>query len=682
VSLPGDPCPGSVSGTYNITVNPTPALAPFYSPDPLCSGVDYTLNSGVGSCPGCTFLWTSAASPPVSYADEDPLPLPGITVTAVTTLTYGISVTNSFGCNATGALPVTIIPYPVAGIISGATVTCGGDVVDYTVTGNNGPGTWSIGVDPSIATIDPLTGILTCADVPCTEYVPISFMVKNDCNPPAYASYGLTINPKPKAWVTYDGCLPACPGSTVTFHIFGTEGSYVTYHILPYGMPPVDYAVTMPSGPPCTITEYDVTVTATAPSLTFVLDAAQDLSNYCERLINQEITIDVGNPTAVLIAPSPQCPGIPVSYTITEGPSSGVVVIEPVGGGTPLYIYLDPLGSGTSATITPLGPVTYQIVSVWGCCVFALIGPPVTYTPLSVPLAGTIYGPTVACGGDIVHYTVTGNTGPGTWSIGVDPSIATIDPAAGVLTCADLPCAAYVPISFMVDNLCGPVYASYGVTINPKPTASVTYDGCLPACPGTPVTFHVFGTEGSYVTYHILPYGMPPVDYAITMPSGPPCTISEYDVTVTPAAPSLTFVLDAAQDLGTGCTRLINQEINVSVVAPTASLIAPQQAECPGVCVYYTVTGPPNGVVVIEPVGGGTPMYIYLDPIGAGTSGPICPMGPVSYQIVSIWGACCIYTALGPAVAYTPLPAPVMTLSATPNPVCEGGTFTLTCNLK
>jgi hypothetical protein len=120
VTLP--PC-GTDDATCTFVVSQDPVIAPYYLPNPLCSGTPYTLYSGITICSLATYtyLWTGLGG---FTAGFDPVPRPGAGAIYGISIPYTLTVTDNYGCSTTQILSVDINPAPDACVHYGSDPIC------------------------------------------------------------------------------------------------------------------------------------------------------------------------------------------------------------------------------------------------------------------------------------------------------------------------------------------------------------------------------------------------------------------------------------------------------------------------------------------------------------------------------------------------------------------------------
>ena len=117
-------------------------------------------------------------------------------VTALSGGTSNITYTIGTGCSTPLSTfkTLTVNPNVNAGTVSGASSLCVGATTTYTSNGTPG-GTW-ISIDPSVATVNATTGLVTAISAGTTN---ISYLVNTGCGSPAGTFKTITVNPKPTA---------------------------------------------------------------------------------------------------------------------------------------------------------------------------------------------------------------------------------------------------------------------------------------------------------------------------------------------------------------------------------------------------------------------------------------------------------------------------------------------------
>ncbi len=147
--------------TYTITINPSPVLTSTQTPDPICSGTEFSYDptSNVG---GTTFAWSRAAvagiSNPAASGSGNPLEVLNNITSLPVNVTY-IYTLSSNGCTnpSTYAVVVTVNPIPTLSSTLSPQPICSNTTFSYTPTSGT-PGTAFNWNRPAVVGISNLTG--------------------------------------------------------------------------------------------------------------------------------------------------------------------------------------------------------------------------------------------------------------------------------------------------------------------------------------------------------------------------------------------------------------------------------------------------------------------------------------------------------------------------------------------
>ncbi len=185
-----------------VTVNA--GASPIAGPSTVCVTQTIGLSDTAGGGSG---TWTAT---PAGIATVSPAGLVGGAAAGVATVTY----TLASGCYVTA--PVTVNPFPTA--ITGTMSACAGNT---SALGNGVPGgTWS-SLDPAIATVDAVTGVVT-AVAPGTATIVYGFA--GLCSTTTL----FTVNPSPVISAISETNPTTCGGTDGTILLDGlTTGSYL-----------------------------------------------------------------------------------------------------------------------------------------------------------------------------------------------------------------------------------------------------------------------------------------------------------------------------------------------------------------------------------------------------------------------------------------------------------------------
>lgn len=323
-----------------------------------------------------------------------------------------------------------------------------------------------------------------------------------------------------------------------------------------------------------------------------------------------------------------------------------------------------PVASGQNVTVG-CDEADYALVVVpyagFGC-------PDTLHTSVrrKMPIAGTISCPHGRiCAADPVSYAcfVTGNNGPGTWSISGGGSDITIDPTGGWLTInPNMATPHTVTVYYTVSNPCGSDVATCSFRVYPNPQYTITNTPSMFVCSGDPFTL------GVSFTY---PYSTVSTGHSYSWSTGA-ITPSITDVKTT--LWGMSYVYSVSVTNSWGCTTDAYGYENVDP-APYAGVI-----HCPGnfcaanelsyICWIednnapgtWSLTGG-GGDVTIDPTGG----WLWVNPSTA-----VPRTVTVSYSVTNSCGtdvASCTFTVY---------PNPQFTITNTPSMfVCSGTPYTL-----
>ncbi len=370
-------------------------------------------------------------------------------------VTISYSVTNSCGTGrATTAM--TVETGTVAAIAPASAVSvCIGSTT--TLTDATAGGTWG-SVDPSIATVNPATGVVTGV---ATGTVTIVYTVTNSCGTHSQTK-SVDVITIPAAPPAISGTTSACVGSTSTLSNTTSGGTWSSANTAIATVHPTTGVVTGTGGGTTTIT-YTVTNTCGSNFIT-----------------TSFTTNTVPATPGAITGPTSLCVGSTTTMTDASGggiwtsTNTSVATIDPGTG------VVNGLAIGTTV-------ISYTRTNSCGSSA-AVINDTVTNVP-TAPAA--ISGATTVCVG--ANITLTDATAGGTWS-SVTPGVATISAGGvvhGVSTGSTL-------ISYTVTNFCGTSSATSTITVNDVPTAPGTPSGASSVCVGSTTIFTDGSTGGAW----------------------------------------------------------------------------------------------------------------------------------------------------------------------------------------
>ena len=436
--------------------------------------------------------WTSGNT---SIATVDPGT--GV-VTGVTVGTAVITYTAPTGCFATATITVSPLPAP----ITGTTTVCAGSTI--ILSDATTPGIWSSG-DPTIATIDPYTGVVYGVS---GGTVTITF--SNGC----VTTTTVTINPTPPI----TGTTSVCAGSTTTLSNGTTGGTWSSSNT---SIATVDASigVVYGSNPGTTTITYTLptgcisTVIVTVYPVPGAITGGSALCTGSTLSLSDPVTGGVWSSSNTSIATIN-----PTSGVIT-GITNGMVTITYTIGGvcvTTINITINPDAPITGATSVCVGSTTTLSDAVTGGywsssnTTVAIIDlstgvvtgissgtATITYAPSTVcmatitvtvnPLPAIITGTTSVCtGGSTV--TLSDVTAGGIWSSS-NTSVATIGSSTGIVTGIS---SGNTIITYTLGTGC---IAVTTVTVNSLPS---TITGGTSVCVGSTITLSDATTGGTW----------------------------------------------------------------------------------------------------------------------------------------------------------------------------------------
>ncbi len=235
------------------------------------------------------------------------------------------------------------------------------------------------------------------------------------------------------------------------------------------------------------------------------------------------------------------CNGNTVKFVLYGNPGGRVTYSD---GSSNFTVTLNASGTDT-ITVTPSAATTYSLVSIHtSACDSALISGSFDVTVNDVPSVdapGTETGDTVVCAGATIQ---VGDAFPGgTWSSS-DTTIATVDPATGLVTGV---AAGVANIRYSVTNSCGTTTVSINILVITAPTAGVSGPSTVAvsgviSLTGTPAS-------GTWSSFNDLVATVDPVTGDVTGVSADTVTIF-YSVTNACGTSVATYLIDVTSGNG------------------------------------------------------------------------------------------------------------------------------------
>ncbi|MES2703380.1 MAG: Ig-like domain-containing protein [Bacteroidota bacterium] len=392
---------GTCSSTQTATVVVNPLPASIGGPSSVCAGSMITMtNTTSGGS------WNSTASPSIATIDVTTGVLTGVGA-GTTTVVY----TAATGCTRSTVVTVNALP----ATIGGTTTVCVGGMT--TLTNATTGGTWS-GLNPSVANINPSTGVVTGASAGTVTF---TYTLATGCKTTAV----VTVTSGPG---TISGASAVCIGSNTTFTIGASGGSWMSSNTSV------------------------ATVDMTSGVVTGVATGSADITYYSGTCYSvKSISVNAG-PSAITGTMS-VCEGATTALSSTGGTawSSSNTAVASVNTTTGVV-------SGVTA-----GIVTISFTSGASCAATA------TVTVNALPAA--ITGTANLCIG--ATSSLSSATTGGSWMSG-NTSVATVNTSTGVVTAV---AAGTATISYTMSTGC---MKTKVVTVNAAATAITgTANACI-----------------------------------------------------------------------------------------------------------------------------------------------------------------------------------------------------------
>lgn len=197
----------ATSAPATITINPVPSAAITASgPLSFCDGGSVTLTAPAGN--NFTYLWTNGAT--------------SQSVSTTTSGSFGLTVTNAFGCSTVGTPSVvTVNPLPAQTPLIGSTTVCQGTgpILSHAVPG----GIYSTS-NSSVLNVATLSGNLTPGVIGTAQ---ITYTYSNAFGCSNAVTQTFSVNPSPTASISPLGATTFCQGGSVAIQASTGASSYL-----------------------------------------------------------------------------------------------------------------------------------------------------------------------------------------------------------------------------------------------------------------------------------------------------------------------------------------------------------------------------------------------------------------------------------------------------------------------
>ena len=508
---------GSISTQAVITVNPLPSAGAVTGPDSVCAGTSITLSATVSGG-----VWT---------AGNTNATVSGGLVTGITGGTTPISYSVTNGCGTASAVKIiTIVSFPVSGVISGSSAVCAGSGITLTSTAPGGTW-WASNSNAIVAGPGIITGVTVGIDT-------IFYAVTNSCGTATTAKI-ITVNPVPVV-SPVTGPTNHCVGTSITLSSVTTGGVWTSSDPsiasvgissgivtgIATGIVNITYTVTNSFGCPTSVTAAD-TINALLS-----LPAISGSANVCvgsATLLSDAVTGGSWSSSDALVASIGASSGLvtgmtagtaTITYTVTN--SCGTTFTTRVQTVNPLPFVAPIMGSthqcaGTTSTmssasaggiwtssnpsvavigsstgvVTAITPgvttISYIYTGAFGCTSTIFMQD----TVVASPAVAAITGPSSHCAGTTI--TLGNATAGGTWSTG--SSIATVGATTGIVNGLS---AGIAVINYTVTNSSGcSTTVSANDTIYAAPVVD-TISGPSSVCIGATILLADATTGGTW----------------------------------------------------------------------------------------------------------------------------------------------------------------------------------------
>lgn len=661
-------CPGTVSGTANVTVTPNPtATINVTSNDTICVGGSSTLTIGFTGTGPWDYVISSSTGPNISGTTAtNPLV---VNVNPATTTTYTLlSVEDACEGTVSGSRKIVVNPVPTATMsITGNDTICVGSSTTIRVDFTGTPPYVGNIRDNTTNTLTPVNTnsaftTLNVSPTTTTTYSFVNFTSSTKTCPGNVANtVTVTVRVIPNANITAATNPVICLNDSVRMQVsFTGNGSPYTFGLVTNAGAPVNTNAT--SNP------YFFYVHPLA-STNYIVTTVSDKS--CTRSgINDTVRVTVNPlPTAILTGTNTICAGQTSTLTINftgTGPFSGSIVASP--GGTNNF---NTSANPYTVTVAPGATTTYSLgTTISDALCSNNTNPATTTVTVNTLPQAVISGNKTICTGDQDTLLVNFNSGAAPWTFYYKDGLGN---TYGPVTTSNNPYQLIVsPTStttFQLDSVfsgvCkGSVSGLGGVTVRPLPTAVIS-TASDSICSGGSANLSIQFT------------GTAPFSYQL---SGQGVQTASSNPQIIPVSPASTTNYTLVQVNDQLCTANMNQTVKVTVLPlPTAVISTTTPNLCAGqsgsITINFTGIGPfntsySNGSVTNGISSTGNSSTVTVTP----------PTGTTTYSLIgNVTGLMGCSSPVNPATAQIVVrPLPTMAVSGN-STVCDGvaANFTL-----
>jgi len=509
---------------------------------------------------------------------------------------------NSFCSTLSNTFTVSFLAVPNNCISNGDVVICSNTAIPALSVASNS----TSGVNWYSA---PTGGVLLQSN--STSYTPTvagiyyaeAYNLTTNCKSNGRTPVSLTIVPLPTASIS--GSISICSGNTATVSFNGTPNAIVTYTINGGS----NQTLTLSSSGGATLTTPALTSTTTYA----LVGCASSILSSCSVNLNGSATITVVTvPTATISGTATICSGN--SSVIDFNGTPNAVITYTVNGGSNQTITLN--SSGAASITTPIlnANSAYLLVSaipfVTSTCVATLNGSAII-TVIPKPTV-SISGTTSICSGNsgTVNFNGTPNaTVTYTVNGGANQTIALNSGGVASITTPILTSNTTYTLVSCASSILSSCFTTYSssflITVNPKP--SVTITGTSTICYGTSTVITFNGTPNAVVTYTI----NNGANQMVTLIGGQ-ATITTPNLTSSTVYTLVNIVSSGVN----ACSQTLSQSFTIAIAPlPTATVSASPTSVCSGQTSTINFNGTPNATITYT-INGTSSASITLDSSG------------------------------------------------------------------